>query len=52
LQIQYYGRKAGIPQELWQPLTLASLGDLPGADPREMIIGLVERLGEHIAASP
>jgi hypothetical protein len=52
LQIQFYGRKAGIPQELWQPLTLASLGDLPGADPRERIIGLVERLGEHIATSP
>jgi hypothetical protein len=51
-QIQFYGRKAGIPQELWQPLTLGSLAELPGDHPREKMIGLVERLGEHIATSP
>ncbi|MGH6918927.1 MAG: hypothetical protein ACREJ0_14625 [Geminicoccaceae bacterium] len=52
LQIQFYGRKAGIPQELWQPLTLGSLADLPGAHPRDKVIRLVERIGEHIATSP
>ena len=51
LQVQLYGRKAGIPQELWLPMTLDSLADLPGADPREKVVGVVERLGEHIATS-
>jgi hypothetical protein len=51
LQIQLYGRKAGIPEELWLPMTLDSLADLPGADPREKVVGVVGRLSDHIATS-
>ncbi len=51
LEIQVYGRGAGIPQELWLPLTLASLADLPGADPRDKVTGIVTRLSEYMATS-
>jgi hypothetical protein len=51
LQIQLYGRNAGIPQELWLPMTLDSLADLPGVDAYEKAVGLVERLSEHIETS-
>lgn len=51
LQIQLYGREAGIPQELWLPLTRDS-ADPPGADSLAKTIALMERLGQHIANSP
>ena len=51
VEIQLYGSKAGIPQELWQPMTLHSLADLPGADPREKVVRMMERLSEHIGTS-
>lgn len=51
LQIQLYGRNAGIPQELWLPLT-QDFVDLPGTDPLDKTIALVERLGQHIANNP
>jgi hypothetical protein len=51
LEIQLYGRKAGIPDELWKPMTFDSPVDLPGADPREQVFAAVQRLTEHIAGS-
>jgi hypothetical protein len=48
LQIQLYGREAGIPQELWLPMTLDSLADLPGADAREKVAWIVARLDVYI----
>jgi hypothetical protein len=51
VQIQFYGRGAGIPQELWRPMTLDSLAHLSGADPREKVLRVVARLDEYIRTS-
>ena len=51
LEIQLYGRGAGIPQELWLPLTFDSLADLQGADSGDKVTGVVNRLSDYIATS-
>ena len=47
-QIRRYGELTAIPQALWWPMTQDSLNNLPGADSREKILALVNRIDEHI----
>ena len=47
-QIEVYGVAAGIPRELWLPMTLESLDRIPGVDPRAQVSTIVARLDDFI----
>ena len=47
-QIAVYGAGAGIPRDLWLPMTSESLEDIPGADPRQEVSVIVARLDDFL----
>lgn len=49
-QIQYYGQLAGIPQELWLPMTQGTSPGRPDANMHEEILADVQRLDSYIKA--
>lgn len=50
VHIRRYGQAAGLPEQLWLPMTQRSLADVPGPDAREKAFRVVLELDEHIRA--
>jgi hypothetical protein len=47
-QLRDYGRGAGVPEDLWRPLTERSIDALPGASPQEKVLAHLERIALHL----
>ena len=49
--LRHYGQLAGVPAALVQPLTLDVLPSPEGRDRTELLMGIVQRIDEHILAA-